>query len=264
MLKAENISCAFNGHTILDNVSLDLAKGKVTALTGPNGAGKTTLFRILTGELRPGNGSIETGGRLLEDWPASEISRFRGALSQENRLTFPFTVLEVALLGRLPHLCKGETAQDHDIAQKALRLMDMEAMAERLFTTLSGGEKQRVQMARVFAQIWEFESDPGCLLMLDEPTANLDLSHQHTALRTARDFASKGAAVMVVLHDLNLAASYADEVFVLHRGRVFQHGPPALALRPEIIEEVFAVRAQIVPRPGNGGFFIATDPLPPE
>ncbi len=260
MLKANQISCAFDGQKIVDNVSLDLGGGQVIALTGPNGAGKTTLFRLLTGELPPDPGSIEVGGRPLGNWPTPEISRIRGALAQESQLNFPFTVMEVALLGRLPHLRKGETALDYEIALKALQKMDMAPLAKRLFTTLSGGEKQRTQLARVFAQIWESAPDQGRLLMLDEPTASLDLAHQHATLQAARDFASRGAAVMLVLHDLNLAASYADEVIVMNEGRIIRQGPPAEALQPKIIEEVFGVRARIVPQPDGGGFYIATEP----
>ena len=161
MLKAEKISCSLSGRTIVDNASLELVSGRVTALTGPNGAGKTTLFRILCGEMSPGAGSIEVAGRSLQKWPVAEISRFRGVLFQESHLNFPFTVQEVALLGRLPHLGKRETAADYEIAHQALQMMDMDSLAGRLFTTLSGGEKQRVQIARVLAQIWEVSPQPG-------------------------------------------------------------------------------------------------------
>ncbi len=260
MLKAEKITCSLSGRMIVDNASLELVSGRVTALTGPNGAGKTTIFRILSGEMSPGAGSIEVAGRSLQKWPVAEISRFRGVLLQESHLNFPFTVEEVALLGRLPHLGKRETAADYEIAHQALQMMDMDSLAGRLFTTLSGGEKQRAQIARVLAQIWEVSPQSGCLLMLDEPTASLDLAYQHTALQAARGFAGRGAAVLVVLHDLNLAASYADEVIVLREGRIVERGTPEAALQPEIIENVFGVRAQLFPRPERDGFFIATDP----
>ncbi len=233
---------------ILDALSFELPKGALTVLVGPNGAGKSTLLKILTGEIRPESGSVLVAGKPLGDWPQAELSRVRGVLPQESTLQFDFRVHEVVMLGRMPHLQGAETARDGEIVREALAAVDMTGFSDRLYPTLSGGEKQRVQLARVLAQIWE-PCGPVRCLFLDEPTSSLDLAHQHATLALARTLAGKGAAVFAILHDLNLAAAYADRILMLHRGVVAAAGSPWETLTPGNIQSVFNVAAHVQPHP---------------
>ena len=261
MLIAEHITFSRNGRKILDDVSLTLEPGRVTVMVGPNGAGKSTFLKILTGELTPDPGQVSFDGRTLEDWPLAEISKVRGVLPQESLLSFPFKVNEVILLGRTPHHRGLESPDDYRIAREALEIVNMSDFGEREYTTLSGGEKQLVQTARVIAQIWETPADASSLLMLDEPTSGLDLSRRFVALRIAKDFAGKGTAVFAILHDLNLAAAYADHVIILCRGKIAAMGAPDEVLRPGIIEDVFQVSAKIIRDEDSSTSYIVTSPV---
>ncbi len=258
MLITEHITFSRNGRKILDNLSLTLEGGRVTVMVGPNGAGKSTFLKILAGELTPDSGQVTFDGRTLEDWPLAEISKVRGVLPQESLLSFPFKVNEVILLGRTPHHRGLESPADYRIARKALELVNLSDFGDREYTTLSGGEKQLVQTARVLAQVWETPAGAASLLLLDEPTAGLDLCHRFVALRIARDFAEKGTAVFAILHDLNLAASYADHVIILCRGKIAATGSPDDVFQPKIIEEVFQVKAKLLRDQDSGTSYIVT------
>ena len=160
-------------------------------------------------------------------------------------MNFPFTVEEVALLGRNPHICGSESKKDLEIVKNALELVEAEHLMKQSFPTLSGGEQQRVHLARVLAQIWEKPESGQRYLLLDEPTSSLDLAHQHLTLQTACKFAEKGTAVLMVLHDLNLAAQYADKVMILQKGENTAFGSPQEVLTKEIIREVFGIEVYI-------------------
>jgi iron complex transport system ATP-binding protein len=256
MLMAKEVSFFRGDRQVLTAVSGTLQPGRVTALLGPNGAGKSTLLKLLTGELTPAGGSIELDGRALAGWAPEELGRRRGVLPQESRLAFAFPVREVVMMGRMPH--GGESARDWEICVAALECVEAGALAERLYTQLSSGEKQRVQLARVLAQVWEKSGDGNRYLMLDEPTASLDLAHQHGALRAAGEWAKNGAAVLAVLHDLNLAMAYADDAWVLDEGRMVASGPVEEVLTPGLIERVFKVSAELLPQAGQARPWIAT------
>jgi iron complex transport system ATP-binding protein len=172
----------------------------------------------------------------------------------------------VALMGRLPHLKGAESARDYEIAHAALEAVEAEHLAERLYTTLSGGEKQRVQLARVLAQIWEArhdetDTDGARFLLLDEPTSNLDLAHQHSTLGVARRFAREGVGVLVILHDLNLAAQYADRILMLNDGRIAHAGSPREVLTRDAIHEVFGVEAIVTRHPSADCPLVVPVPL---
>ena len=261
MLEAEEIVFRRGRRTILDRVSVRIETGKVTALVGPNAAGKSTLLKMLTGEWRPLQGSITLEGRALNEWTARELSRIRAVLPQESELNFPFRAIDVVLLGRLPYSHRTETGRDFQIANAALESMDMLDQRDSLYTTLSGGEKQRVQTARVLAQVSGGENGPSSYLMLDEPTSSLDLSHQFMVLRSAVEFAGNGAAVFVILHDLNHALRYSDSVLVMDGGRIVVEGPPSEVLKPQLVEGVFNVKARIIEDPLSGRPSIMTDPV---
>ena len=265
-ISAVGVTVRRGGRALLDDASLTLAPGRVTAVIGPNGAGKSTLLRAVTGDLRPDAGSVSILGRPLADWPVAELARHRAVLPQESDLSFPFRVEEVVRLGRIPHPGGGDATlvevnplvrdpQDKIIALDCLAQVDLSALADRVYPTLSGGEKQRVHLARALAQL---RPAPGVAapaaraLLLDEPTASLDLSHQHEVLRLARALAEReNVAVLAILHDLNLVLAYADDLVVLRRGRVVASGPVDETLTPELIREVFDVPARLIDLPGQ-------------
>ena len=240
MLTATNISVRIGAKILLDDISIELHPGEVLAVIGPNGAGKSTLLRTLSSELSPQSGRLLMNGRPLVDWDALEVAKMRGVLPQASALAFRFCVLEVVMMGRSPHRQSRNHADNITIVWQALALTDTAHLAERIYTTLSGGERQRVQLARVLAQIWEPCDPLHRYLLLDEPTSALDLAHQHTVLAIARRFANANATgVLAILHDLNLAALYADRIAVLHQGRLVTVGTPGQVLNSELIRQIF-------------------------
>lgn len=249
MLEAHHLSFKIRQKTLLDNVSFDLQPGELLAVIGPNGAGKSTLLRLLCGELQPGGGEIRLLGRPLAKWQVAEQAQIRAVLPQSSSLAFPFTALEVVLMGRTPHNNGVNRHQDSEISMAALHHLGIVHLAEQLYPTLSGGERQQVQLARVLAQIWDSGTKPGRLLFLDEPTNSLDLAHQHNSLRIARDFARAGTAVLAILHDLNLAAQYADRVMMLKAGRLVQIGRPEVVFTDGNILDVFNTPTLVMPHP---------------
>jgi iron complex transport system ATP-binding protein len=251
VIAATGIGVRRGSQWLLRQVSLAVAAGEVVALLGPNGAGKTTLLRVLAGDEPPAEGEVCLQGRPLASWPARDLARARAVLSQSTSLEFGFTSFEVALMGRMPHVELRETPRDVAIVQAALEAAGVAHLGERVYTTLSGGERQRVQLARVLAQLAgpaDGAPRPG-LLLLDEPTSNLDVAHQHAALAMAREQARAGAAVLAVLHDLNLAGQYADRLALLRGGRLVACGSPAEVLTSENIWQVFEVDTVVVPHP---------------
>jgi iron complex transport system ATP-binding protein len=264
MLTASNITVTLRARRLLDDVSIHVAPGETVAILGENGAGKTTLLRALAGDRQPSgarqNGEVTLAGRPIGDWSLSERARLRAVLPQRPELAFAFNAREVAGFGRYAHHGGWRSAEDQRIADAALRLTDAFHLAEREVTTLSGGEQARVHLASVFAQLWDVQSASPRFLLLDEPTAALDLAHQHRLLETAHEFAhTRAIGVVAILHDLNLAAMYADRVVVLRRGTLIAQGTPAEVLQPATIGDGFAVAAHVLPHPlVDGGMLIAT------
>jgi iron complex transport system ATP-binding protein len=268
MLRATHLHYAVAGRALVREVSLTVAPGEFLAVLGPNGAGKTTLLKLLAGEAAPHGGTVELNGRPLAQWRHAQRAQIRAVLPQESRLAFAFTALEVALFGRYPHRAGALTRGDREIARAALAATDCAHLAARDFTTLSGGEKARVQLARVLAQLWEpcvidGRRQPRCLL-LDEPTAALDLAHQHATLAAARRFAHEqgDVAVLAVLHDLNLAAQYADRLLMLREGAVAATGTPAQVLTEPGIESVFGLPVRVLRHPDTGLPLVAARATP--
>lgn len=247
MLSADNICVKRTNRTVLNQAFVRLRRGVMTAVVGPNGSGKSTLLKAITSELPLARGNVMIAGKPLSHWEKhpKELAKFRAVLPQSSTLFFDFRVLDVVLMGRSPHLKGGETEKDYEICYRALERVGMDRMAERSFLRLSGGERQRVQLARAIAQIMDVveRGDPALFLM-DEPTANLDLKHQFEVLEMGRDFADRGAAVMVVLHDLQQARQYADEVLMLRRGHVAGYGDAMQVLSEARISTVFEVQAR--------------------
>ena len=257
-LQAREVTVRRGGATLLASVSIQLYAGELVALVGPNGAGKSTLLKALSGEVVPDAGSVRLHGRELRDWLPRHTAQVRAVLPQASNLSFSFTALEVVQFGRLPHRTR---ARDHEIALAALALTDCSALAERDYLTLSGGEKARVQLARALAQVWEPGEPPSAarVLLLDEPTAALDLKHQHAVLRIARERTrnEQAFAALAVLHDLNLAAQYADRIVLMYQGKIVDSGPPAQVLTSPQLQAVFGYPVRIVPLPDSDQASIA-------
>ncbi|WP_264503501.1 heme ABC transporter ATP-binding protein [Luteolibacter flavescens] len=241
VLHGHGLSFRVRGKQLLHGVDIGLHAGEIHAVVGRNGAGKSTLLKLLTGEMMPSAGSIGLDGRPLAVHKTRDLARRRAVLAQHTTLTFNYGVLEVALLGRLPHLKHGrETAEDITHARDALARVGLASLSDRGYLTLSGGEQQRVHLARVLAQLAGGEPQEKVpLLFLDEPTNNLDIHHQHQVLEIARELASAGAAVFAILHDLNLAARYADRVTLLQDGKLLATGTPATVFTPELLQRAF-------------------------
>lgn len=237
MINARGVRVVRGGRALLDRVSVAAASGEVVALLGPNGAGKSTLLRVLSGELVPNAGEVAIGGRALRHWKPDALARVRAVLPQASSLDFPFLVHEVVELGRAPH---EDAAHAGVIAREALAAVGLSALAMRPFPLLSGGERQRVHFARVLAQVWTTDGR-GAACLLDEPVAALDPRHQHEVLRTARQVADRGVAMIVVLHDLSLAARYADRVVLMRDGVVLADGTPGAVLDPGRLEPAYDI-----------------------
>lgn len=244
-LSATNIQVKFGHKVILDDVSINIEAGKVTTLLGPNGAGKSTLLKALCQEIES-KGNINYFGHNKQQWQPQRLAKHLAMLPQHSTLTFPFLAKEVVELGGIP-LEESNRALKR-IASEKMATAEVCHLSDRLYPSLSGGEKQRVHLARVLTQL-HYAGDQ-CILMLDEPTSALDLAHQHNTLRIARDLADNhGAAVLVVLHDLNLAAQYSDRLVVLKNGHLVCDGTPWEALKPVMIEEVYGYSSIVEKHP---------------
>ena len=245
------LSCAdaevrIGAKTLLANASVSLRPGCVTAILGPNGAGKSTLLSVLAGQRAPTRGRAMLDGRPLADHGMPALALRRALMPQESAVAFDFTAQDIVALGRYPH--RRTPGHDEDaIVAEAMALTDVTALAPRILNTLSGGEKARVHLARALAQLWHPRPDGATRwLLLDEPTAALDLAHQHSAMRLLKAWAARGVGVVAVLHDLNLARRYADEVVVLGAPDGLQQGLTAEVLQPVLIETVWGMPCQPV------------------
>ena len=250
MLTAHNISVRIGKNIVVSEVNTAVEPGKVLALLGPNGAGKSTLLRALSGEIEPTSGEVRLDGKPVKSSTRHLQAKQRGIMPQRSTLSFPFSALEVALMGRTPHLKRGvETPEDIAIASASLQRTGVDHLQHRSYPTLSGGEGQRVHFARVLAQIWERSAVGNRYLLLDEPTSSLDLAHQHRTLSTARELAASGVGVAVVVHDLNLASEYADTILLMKNGREQATGTPKEVLTPNNIQDVYDITAIVQPHP---------------
>lgn len=246
-LRADSVSLHLAGFDLLRNVSLTVLPGTVTTIVGPNGAGKSSLLRVLTGDSIATAGTVSLNGKALADWPMKARAGLVGVLPQHTVLDFPFTAREVVALGRIPH--NTGLAHDEKIISTALASVDALYLERRYYTHMSGGEKQRVQLARVLAQIWEPSEQGERFLMMDEPTSALDLRHQQLCVDIVTNFARAGVGVLMVLHDLNLAARCADNLVVIDRGHIAAQGRPDEVLTVELLRDVFQVDALISRHP---------------
>ena len=243
-LRADCVSYAVQDRALVSKVGVDLGPGEMLAIVGPNGAGKSTLCALLAGDLAPMEGEVEVCGRAVRATKPAALARLRSMLSQHTPLRFPFTAREVALMGRHPHIprWRSPTETDYALAEGAMQSTQVLHLADRLYPTLSGGEQRRVSLARVLAQ-----DTP--VVLLDEPTAALDIGHQQLVMSLCRQLVNDGRAVLAVLHDLNLAGAYADRIMVMSEGEVVAVGRPEEVLCPDLLSAVFNQQVMVMPHP---------------
>ena len=271
MLQAHGIAVQRGERQILTDIDLSLPAGQVIGVLGANGAGKSTLLAALAGELSPSTGRITLNGRPLSAWPAAELARCRAVLPQSPSLQFDLPVATVIGMGAYPHArhtrtgaprtdsrdtARAAIAEDQRILQRVLALADVQDLYERRYRLLSGGEQQRVHLARVLYQLLLARQghDEYRVLMLDEPTASLDPRHQLHLLSAVHTLAhEENVAALVILHDLNLAAGCCDRLLLLGQGRVAARGTPAQVLTPDTLRQVYGVEATVLPYPNQPG-----------
>ncbi|MDI2592010.1 heme ABC transporter ATP-binding protein [Pseudomonas sp. N3-W] len=248
MLRTRNLHVLRGRKSVLTDITLELKPGEVLGVLGPNGAGKSTLLAALCGELQADTGSVWLDEHELHHWTGVQRAQRLAVLPQVSTLDFAFRVEEVVGMGRLPW--QSGRVRDDEIVAAALQAADAGHLSGRSYLALSGGERQRVHLARVLAQLWPGEA--GQTLLLDEPTSMLDPLHQHTTLQAVRAFADRGAAVLVILHDLNLAARYCDRLLLLEGGHPVALDTPQQVLRPDALKAVFGLEVLVQSHPERG------------
>lgn len=242
MLRVEKLNYEVKGRNLLKDVSLQIRKGEIVALLGSNGAGKSTLMKLLAGDQKPTSGVISLNGRTLIEHDPRTLAKCRALLTQQQQVSLAFKVREIVLMGRYPHFKSVPQIQDVIIVDEVMELCGISEFSDRVYMSLSGGEQQRVQLARVLAQVWD---NPDSLLLLDEPTSALDMHYQQKVLALAKGLSRKGYMVVLIVHDINFAANYADRIVMLKHGRKLFDGTPIEVLSTKNIYTVFSVEAHV-------------------
>jgi len=249
MLDIQSVHFSIGSKKILQDISVQFHPGEFNMILGPNGSGKSSLMKLFSGEKESYQGKISYDGIPLQQRKWKELAMRRAVMSQQPDLHFPLTVEEVVMMGRYPHFSFAPGKKDIQICTDVLRQMKLDDFAGRNYLTLSGGEKQRVQFARVLAQIWEPPASGNRYLFLDEPLNSLDINYQQEFLQTARELLGEKTVLIAVMHDVNLAAQYGDRLFFLLEGRLVAQGPPSAILNATLIEDIFRVKVAVIENP---------------
>jgi iron complex transport system ATP-binding protein len=260
MLSIENIHYRIGAKSILNGISTVFEPGLFHVIIGPNGSGKSTFLKVFSGELRPGEGNVCYDGKDVFQSNKPLLAQRRAVMSQQPELHFPLTVAEVVMMGRYPHFAYRPSRRDEAICKEVINRMEIAHFVHRDYLSLSGGEKQRVQFARALAQLWT-APEKGCrYLLLDEPISSLDIHYQHQFLQIARQLAKENIVLVAVLHDINLAIQYADQLLFMKEGRLVKKGKPADIITAELVKEVFNIPVVIVEHPLLGKPLIGYSP----
>ena len=252
MLKTDNIYYRIGKKLILGGISAEFQPGEFNMILGPNGSGKSTFLKIFSGEINSYDGSVSYAGTNILKIKKENLAKYRAVMSQQPELSFPLIVDEVVMMGRYPHFNFTPGKKDEAICNEVIERMNLSELKERNYLTLSGGEKQRVQYARVLAQIWEKPLTGFRYLFLDEPLNSLDINYQQEFLQIASEFAKEDAVLVAVMHDINLAVQYADKLFFLKEGELVSHGKPRDILNPDLVKKIFNVNASVIDNPVTG------------
>jgi iron complex transport system ATP-binding protein len=252
MISVEQIKYSIGAKNILNNISIQFLPGTCNLIIGPNGSGKSTLIKLLSGELDNYDGRVMYNGADIKTYSKLRLAASRAVLSQQTELSFPMTVEEVVMLGRNPHFEFNPSNKDLEIVKEVINLLDLNSFILRNYQTLSGGEKQRVHYARVLAQIWESPNGEQRYLFLDEPLNNLDIYYQEHFLKMAVSLLNETTTLIGVVHDINIALRYANQLSFLKEGAIIKNGVPAKIVDAILIKEVFNVDTQIMAHPSSG------------
>ncbi|AJQ94906.1 heme ABC transporter ATP-binding protein [Gynuella sunshinyii] len=247
MIDARDLTLHIHGKPILENVSVQLHEGELTAIMGANGAGKTSLLSVLCGDQPATRGHVCYHDINIDDFSRKQLARTRAVMPQHSPMNFPFSAWEVVAMGRTPY-AQASRRQEHQQALQCMAMTDTENFAEQAFPTLSGGEKQRVQLARVLNQLLSSESSHR-YLFLDECTASLDPAHQHAVFQLLSKLTKQNIAVITIVHDINLASQYCDRIIMLKNGRIRYDLPTHRAITPEHLGDVFNLRTVNITHP---------------
>ena len=252
MVELSGVSFRAGDVDILRDVQVRFQPGRLNVVLGPNGAGKSTLLRLATGLAQPASGQVRYENRSLADFDPQQLARTRAVLTQHVELAFALPVADVVMMGRYPHFGRVPSPRDVEIVREALGLVGMTHKENQPYPTLSGGEQQKVQLARVLAQIWAPGDHGHRYLFLDEPTTNLDVHYQLHVLQVARTLIDERTTLVAILHDLNMAFQFGDHFLLLHEGRVAFEADSANAISADVLERVFSVDARRITDPGTG------------
>lgn len=243
MIQVKNITYQIGKKELVKELSFDVKSGELLAVLGANGAGKSTLMKLLCREILPIYGDIMLGGQYLKKYSLPELARRRAVLSQQNTISISFIVNELVMMGRYPHFEHQPGPKDYEIVKQVMEETGITHLSSRDYNTLSGGEQQRVQLSRVLAQIYDC---PDACLFLDEPTNGLDLLYQQQVMELARRLADRGYCVICILHDINFASRFADQILMLKDGRKVAMGTPQEVINCENIHETFNINVKLM------------------
>jgi iron complex transport system ATP-binding protein len=249
MLKAENVSYKIGSTTILENISATFLPNQFNVILGPNGSGKSSFLKICSAEINSFSGNVFYDSINVKQASKEKLAKYRAVMSQQPELSFSLMVEEVVMMGRYPHFNFSPTKNDFAICEEVMAKMKLDSFVDRNYLTLSGGEKQRVQFARVLTQIWETPSSGNRFLFLDEPLNNLDIKYQQEFLEIAKIFSTKNTTLIAVLHDINLAIQYADKLFFFKQGFIAASGKPNDIINSYLIKDIFDIDATVITNP---------------
>ncbi len=251
----KSLSFSINNKLLIRDITLDILEGDMVSIIGPNGSGKSTLIKLVSNELSANSGSILIKDKLNSSWSIKELSKFRAVLTQSGHLSFPFSTFDIIRMGRYPF--ETNKVVNDKICIELVDLLDLNNQIDQVYTTLSGGEKQRVQLARVFAQIWSDNTYEGKILMLDEPTSFLDIKHQYSLFKILKSLNSKGLTIMMVLHDINHALSYSEKIIMLKDSNLMGFGKINEIINSEILEKLFNLKLNLIKNNKTGKFNVS-------
>ncbi len=245
IIDLKSINYYINSKLLIDNISFKVKTGDMTCIIGPNGSGKSTLIKLITGELKATSGNIFFKNKKIEDWSSIKLAYHRAVLPQSNHLSFPFSVLDIIKMGRYP--IKSSTMELNNlICEEIIDIFELNEHIDQNYTTLSGGEKQRVQLARVFAQIWSKNDYKEKVLIIDEPTSYLDINHQYVLFQFLKKLNKKGLTILMVLHDLNQAIANSNKIIMLKNAKMVDYSKTKRIIDTKKLDEVFNVKLKLI------------------
>ncbi len=250
LLEIKSIFFKIKDKVILDDISLHVESGDMVSIIGPNGSGKTTMLKAISNEISITDGEINFINKNISDWDLNDFANKKAVLSQSNNLVFPFSVIDIVKMGRFPLKNKGNQIEENNLCKKILNIFDLDDYVNQNYITLSGGEKQRVQLARVIAQIWSDDYSKK-VLILDEPTSYLDIKHQHLLFQFLKELNKKGLTIIMVLHDLNHALLNSNKIVVLKDSKLISFGETNNIITEELIKNVFEIDLKLINYKGN-------------